>query len=117
MFGSGNTCGLAAAPGKSQQGHRDACQPWLQLQRDLRKSDTADGRHERRLMVGRRDKRPMRRRYSSMGGPTMPDPNGSTTLDSSSSDKPTSFGQSSSTPPGEKKVDMRTGAFERFLHA
>jgi hypothetical protein len=28
--------------------------------------------------------------YSLMGGPTMPDPNGSTTVDSSSSDKPTS---------------------------
>src|SRR6266446_5737662 len=34
--------------------------------------------------MGRRDKRPLRRRYSSMGGPTMPDPNGSTTVDSSS---------------------------------
>jgi len=31
-------------------------------------------------------------RYSSMGGPTMPDPNGSTTVDSSSRDKPTSLG-------------------------
>jgi len=30
--------------------------------------------------------------YSSMGGPTMPDPNGSTAVDSSSSDKPTSLG-------------------------
>jgi hypothetical protein len=31
--------------------------------------------------------------YSSiMGGPTMPDPNGSTTVDSSSRDKPTSLG-------------------------
>jgi len=36
--------------------------------------------------------RPLRRRYSSMGGPTMPDPNGSTTVDSSSRDKPTSLG-------------------------
>src|SRR6266478_9584009 len=45
--------------------------------------------------------------YSSIGGPTMPDPNGSTTVDSSSSDKPTSLGKSSSTSPGEKKVDMR----------
>jgi hypothetical protein len=43
-------------------------------------------------IMGRRDKRPLRRRYSSMGGPTMPDPNGSTTVDSSSSDKPTSLG-------------------------
>src|ERR1700722_11211991 len=53
---------------------------------------------------------PLRRRYSSMGGPTMPDPNGSTTVDSSSSDKPTSLGKSSSTPPGEKKVNMRIRA-------
>ena len=29
---------------------------------------------------------------SSMGGPTIPDPNGPTTVDSSSSDKPTSLG-------------------------
>src|ERR1700720_3684089 len=29
---------------------------------------------------------------ASMGGPTMPDPNGSTTVDSSSRDKPTSLG-------------------------
>jgi len=43
-------------------------------------------------IVGRRDKRPLRRRYSSIGGPTTPDPNGSTTVDSSSSDKPTSLG-------------------------
>src|ERR1700726_3832711 len=56
-------------------------------------------------IMGRRDKRPLRRRYSSMGGPTMPDPNGSTTVDSSSRDKPTSLGKSSSPPPGEKKVD------------
>jgi hypothetical protein len=45
-------------------------------------------------MTGHRDKRPLRRRYSSMGGPTMPDPNGSTTVDNSSSDKPTSLGLS-----------------------
>ena len=43
-------------------------------------------------IMGRRDKRPLRRRYSSMGGPTMPDPNRSTTVDSSSRDKPTSLG-------------------------
>src|SRR6202043_4071908 len=94
MFGSGSTCGLAAAPqGKANKVNAmPATSPGCSYNAICENSDTADGRHERRLMVGRRDKRPLRRRYSSMGGPTMPDPKGSTTVDSSSSDKPTSLG-------------------------
>ena len=45
-----------------------------------------------RALLNSKGAPPVLGRYSSMGGPTMPDPNGSTTVDSSSSDKPTSLG-------------------------
>ena len=68
--------------------NQDQYDDHVTLQRDFR---DAPAMPSRRVNV-RMNRDELRRRYSSMGGPTKPDPNGSTTVDTSSRDKPTSLG-------------------------